>query len=662
MRLLKTWPMALVAVSLLAGSLRAGERDVEPALGQRLREMARRVERDPELQKKIAPMLAEARRVRDLPLVCRATSLEQLKNPPKDKRFGGIDARTYVVTKTDARKAELFSLASADLDATSIIAREMPLLAAAYVITGDTSFADRVNAQLREIASWKPLQRPGWMLYTAANSLPPDGDDGVWLSTGVGLIAICQTLEIMPEAAIPAEIRKEVRAQLSDECARVVSDWKKKKGWFVRQHVPTTNQWVVPSCGLAVAAATLGRDANPEAYELGVKNLEDTLGTLGSDGGSPEGLEYGTHFTAAYLYLASHAFRLAGDDRFAQQPFLKHFPTWECANYQPAQTVVNTFDSFGASRNMYPTKAPDVAQIAVLSRSPMVMWLLREQIRVNALSMYGLLAAGVPDSELKEPPLWGSFDTARCVMWRDSWKDEASGVWVRGGHERDGHDHWDRGHVNFIAGGKIVLLEAGTAGYDSPIKRDVYDSVRGHNVLQVGEDLFPKKSAAPITISQLDAAGGDVTVEAGAGYPQVKTWRRRVVWSAKQMEITDRVELKAPDTVLFRWHLGSQQALSIEPAGATAASAHLPAGTETFRGWNGNLASGFDWTPPEKDVVQTPEATFAVSADAPMVCEQEKNLDHTMKFRVQKHEHATLVVRSAAPVSEMTVKTVIRVP
>lgn len=651
----------------LAALALSSARGVEPTpapadFRQALVTLAEQARRDPALRERIAPLLVEARRIRDLPVVTRAASLEALKDPAPGIRCGDIDARTWVIQKDDPKKAALFGIAMSDLATANLVVRELPLLAAAYDLTGDRSYLDRIAAQLREMTAWAPLQRPGWSLITAAQSLPPDGDDGVWLATGIDLIAVCQTLEFLPDGALPPDVLQATRRQLADESRRVTGDWKARKGWFVKQHKPITNQWVVPCAGLAAATATLGRDAAPEAYDLAVASLLDTLSSLGSDGAVSEGAGYGGHFTAPYLYLADRFLRRAGDGRLAASPFLKNFPTWMCANFQPGLSMVNSFDCWWIGRNAYPLEAPDVAQLAVLSGSPLLSWLLQNVIRVEPLTAYGLLALAPPPAGVQEPPLWGAFDRACCVMWRDGWSDGASGVWVRGGHALDGHDHWDRGHVNFICRGRIVLMEAGTAGYDSPLKRDRYDSVMGHNVLQVGDDLFPKRSAAPIAVATLDAKGGDVTVEAGTGYPQVTKWERRVVWTADQIEITDRVELKAPDTVLFRWHLASEQQLAISSDKPTAAFARLAPGRISFVGWSGKPPEGLAWTPPATDVVETPGAAISVEADQPIACSQEKDYDHTLKFRLQKHEHTALAVRSAGPVSAITIRTVITVP
>ena len=70
----------------------------------------------------------------------------------------------------------------------STAAVELPLVAAAYRVTGEAEFRDRALAQLQEMTRWSPLQRPGWTCYQRGNRLPPDGKDGAWLATGSGVV------------------------------------------------------------------------------------------------------------------------------------------------------------------------------------------------------------------------------------------------------------------------------------------------------------------------------------------------------------------------------------------------------------------------------------------------------------------------------------------
>lgn len=628
-----------------------------------LKGLRARLAGDPVREQQLAAILKEAERVRDLPLVERAQSLEELEHP-NGKRIGNIDKRAYVVQKVDPKKADIFAVSASDLDNTRMIGRELPLMAAAFVITGDHSYADRIIAQLRETAKWNPLQRPGWMLYTAGNSLPPDGNDGVWLATGQGIGAIWQTLQILPEGTIPPDVMALVRLQLKRESERIKKDWLAKKMWFVKESSATCNQWVVPAAGQALACATLGKDADPEACEMSVTNLLRTLDGFGKDGSASEGAGYTLDWTGPFLYMAAQAMAEAGDNRLASHPFFKKLPTWMAMQFQPGKWIVNISDNYGGARECFTVGAcSGMARLVVLSKDPTLAWVFRKVMGVIPYDFYGLLSLTIPDSDLREPPLWDVFDRGQTAVWRSSWDENASGVWVKGASPVDGHDHNDRGHVNFIADGKAVLIEAATPGYDNPLKHEHFDSVMGHNVLQVGDDLFPNKVAAAIAVKKMDGSGGDVTVDAGAGYPAVKSWKRHVVWTKRQVVVTDEVVLKASNNVLFRWHLGSEQSLKIVASDEKNAVASLPAGQVVFT--SPPTAMEFlvcDYTPPAREIMETPAAELQVQADQPIACSEEKDLDHAFRFRQPKHQHTTFVVRSTKPVESIQLKTVISVP
>jgi hypothetical protein len=639
---------------------------------QRLRENARH---DPALQAQVKTILDDARHlIATTPIARRARTYAELANPaPPDttQRMGSIDGRTPAILEADPAKGELFALAMSDTGATGILARELPLFAAAWLLTDDDLFLKRIREQLAEVVTWIPLQRPGWTLYTPKNNLPAGGD-GVWLSTGQGLTALAQTLALLPPRALDPALVSGIHDIMRAENRRIVKDWRERRPWYVRNQAVGSNQWVVPAAGLLASAATLlpGPDAGTaatdaetrRAWNLGITSLQQSLDSYGDEGAVSEGFGYGSYWTGNYLYLAARAAADAGDTRLATHPFLKNYPRWLTQNFQPGQNVINSFDNFGGQRGKYHTLTDTFTRQAALSRDPELAWLLRHQIKYVARDLYGLLILSRPPADEKEPPLWGSYERARSVNWRSAWADDASGVWVRGADPRDGHAHHDHGHVNFIAHGKIVLMEAGTPGYSEPDKRDLYDSVVGHNVLQTGDEKFPeKRHEAPITITKLDATGGDLTVEPGAGYANVKRWTRRVRWNADRIDITDTLSLVAPDTILLRWHLGSENPLAIAPdPGAPAGekfTATLPAGRLEFPGWIGNLSDNSIWTPPETDTVETPSVTISVEASHPVRVTQDKAVDHTIKFRRWKHLHTLLQVQAdLAADQEITIR------
>jgi hypothetical protein len=269
----------------------------------------------------------------------------------------------------------------------------------------------------------------------------------------------------------------------------------------------------------------------------------------------------------------------------------------------------------------------------VCTASPVARWALAHQVGGPSDDLPGLLSRALPAvGEDAAPPPFAAYQRAARVNWRNSWKPDATGVWVRGGHPLDQHDHHDRGHVNLIFGGRPILIEAGTPSYDDPLLGSHYQSGVGHNVLQVGSAL-PDKRPAPITVHRLDAAGGDVTVDPTACYPGIGRWLRRVTWTADGVTVADDVALDdgRRDTILFRWHLGTTEAAALAGEGKAF----------TLR-WTG--------------------AEMALEASSPLVVSQEPLPDATLGSRSRDAQegdarHTCIVVRSREPVAALRLTT-----
>jgi hypothetical protein len=607
---------------------------------------------NPAINVSVLRVLARANSITQCPLLKRATSFAQLQNP-SGSRLGAIDSRAYT------EKANLFALAMADTSSTQLLYDELPLLAAAYVLTGDSAYSARITDQLTEVLTWKPLQRPGWSLYNGTADLPADGNDGVWLATGLGVAALVTTLQILPPEAIPKSLRKQVVEQISSEAKQIYADWRRSISWFVRDNKAVSNQWIVVASALVIAGSFTNQIQGDPLYEFGVQRVLQSLNAFGDEGAVSEGVIYGLNWDAPFLFLAARAASDIGDDRLQVHPFIRTFPIWLSKQFQPGISLVNCFDTYTGARGCYSLMAGNMSLVATLSQNPELLWIKQKFFGgpLQSIDFFGLLWLGVMSAPDKEPSLWGKYKRGALVVWRSSWDDDASGVWMRGGHALDSHDHNDRGHVNFIAHGKIVLMEAGTPTYSDPEIASMFQSVQGHNVLQVGNNLYPAKVAADIMVRSVNERGGSVEINAGAGYRGVKKWLRKIEWTADRMEIEDEVVLSGPEMILFRWHLGSEQTLSI--SNANEIFAYLPPGQIVFPGWIGDVPPNVSWIPPKNDSVLTPEVKMTIAANQPIVGSQESDRDHTMKYRFWKHRHTVLVVSTLSPIPAISIKTVV---
>ncbi len=517
-------------------------------------------------------LVAAARAVAAKPIIRRAHRLEDV-----GRNRTWMDGRAHALE--DAIR-ERFALAMSDHGAAGMLAEELPLLAAACRLTGDEALKARLVAQLEETAGWSPLQRPGWTLYHPGATLP-DGGDGNWLATGSGVRAIADALELAPAGVIDEPLNGRLRALLENEVAGVVDDWRTARPWFVRDRNPVTNQWVLPTEGLIRGCLVLGVDDHRDAYELGVRNLLAALDSHGAAGEFEEGFGYAS-FTVTSMLHAARAMAAHGDRRGVDHPFLRNFPTWLTHHLQPGDMIVNCFDA-GPARGAALAARPLFSLLVACTGSPVARWTLSRQLDGPSDDVAGLLArAAPPVDDGAAPPPFAAYERAARVNWRSSWRPDATGVWVRGGHPLDQHDHHDRGHVNFILDGRPLLIEAGTPSYSHPLMGSHFASGYGHNVLQLGlEEPRPVEAGttfaprgwqqlgvvAPLTVRRLNAAGGEVSLRVASGYDRLDEWRRDVTWDDREVCVRDEVRLAKgqADVILFRWHLGSNAAAEITP-------------------------------------------------------------------------------------------------
>jgi len=600
-----------------------------------------RVKSDPGSGVACGELIQSARQILDQPIIRRAYTLAEVGQN-----------RTWLDTRTRMLPVEVrepFAFAMSDFMAARNLAEELPLLAAAFRLTGETAFRDRVAAQLTEMAHWSPLQRPGWSLVTLR--LPADGRDGNWLGTGCGVRAITDCLHLMPEDSVDAPLVQQLHGLLEREIAGVVDDWKTQRPWFVRgKQNPISNQWVLPTEGLIEACLFLGVDEHREAYELGVRNMLLALNAHGSQGEFEEGFGYAS-FTLASMLHAGQAMAVAGDRRVMDHPYLQNFPTWYVHHLQPGDMTINCFDA-GPGYNAAERARPLLSLLVACLDSPVAKWALANQVAGPTRDVPGLIARSRRrGGALKPPPLFASYEHATRVNWRSSWRDDATGVWVRGGHRLDQHDHQDRGHVNFIWRGRPILIEAGTPDYGNRLMPVEYSSGMGHNVLQLGTNsptgpAAPGKAfalpgwqkphaVAPISVQRLDAKGGDVTVSGESGYDQLTRWRRQVQWRTSRLTVTDDVALAGgrQNFILFRWHLGTAETVVTQ-------------------------GDGHRWE------ITWPDAKLRLKADSAVAISRVQLPDNTLAGHVgtedASNHHTCLVVQSCQPQAALRLETEVR--
>ncbi|WPJ95363.1 heparinase II/III family protein [Coraliomargarita algicola] len=596
-------------------------------------------------------LLDRAKKDVDRGVIHRPETLDELYNSQLSIRY---KKRPAHMSELNDEMWRTFALALGDTGAGTRLAVRLPRMAAAVRIQKDPEVYAYVVDQLQELASWAPLQRPGWSLRNSNLQLKPGGD-GAWLGTGTLVRAITESLAILPEGSLPDGLREALHQRLASELAAVYDDFVSKRPWYAKGQAVQSNQWILPSEALVRASITLGVDANREAYELGVQNLIRSMDFQGKQGEFVEGHSY-ARMSLAGILSAARAMAQEGDRRLIDHPFLANFPTWFVHHYQPGDSMLNSFDSGRHKSTSWEYKEL-LADFYTATANPVALWAMETRSGFPADTFNGLVAQADAASvdEFEMPPLFANYELATHLNWRSSWDDKtATGFWMRGGSSRDFHDHMDRGHVNFIVGERKILIEAGTFNYGLKNYLTHFRGVAGHNVLQVGdftpEQLTPEvmkagagqifdeeHRVAPITVEWMDATGGSASVDVSGCYASVKRWVRYVTWDAKQLTVRDEVELHAADTVLFRWHLGVSddvRRLAVQSSPDALQSLSLQANGFSIEAEADSAITG--------QIEIMPDATLDLDAEGPT-------------------NHQCLVVQSAEPVSSFILNTVIKV-
>lgn len=517
-------------------------------------------ERDKEAGTLLRHMVELAAKRHKRPMVTREFRLADIPERERDGRY-----------KYAGDNAEVFAIAMHDCRNGALLNSYMAPMALAARHAGKPEYLAWVVRQLREVATWSPLQRPGWTQYNPKAKMPPGGD-GNWLATGYSMRAIVHTLTLVGDR-LPDDLRGQLRELLQKEIDSIQDDWRSKRPWFVRSDYPATNQWVLPNAAMIYACLYLGDERNRAAYEMGVHNLARTCLAQGADGSWSEGLGYGM-MSAEYLFWAAWALERNGDHRLIEYGFPSHFADWIIHMILPGRFCVNAFDCGmyrfgGRPHNSFMLSA-------LLVDKPEAYWAGEHLFDRVPSSLAGLLFryySAKREGELTEPKLHAFFPHQQVLTWRSGWGEkEAMGLWIRGGSVRDSHSHRDNGHISVYNGREPVLIEAGTCSYadrDLPIK---YSPAAGHSIFQVDEVTPSGRGChAPLTIERMDERGGKATIDGTNAFNTTAEWIRTVEWRATgAVTLTDRVELMGDtdaDTEYFRFHTASAKPLAMSGAG-----------------------------------------------------------------------------------------------
>jgi hypothetical protein len=489
--------------------------------------------------------------------------------------LAGIDA-----SQLDARyltagvNGEVFALAMADCGQSDFVRSSGLNLAVMAAYSGRQDYLDKCIDILTAMRDRVPFQRPGWTMYTPEASMAAGGD-GVWLATSWGIEGVVGMLSALGDR-VPATLRSELEGRLRAEVELITKDWADERPWFVRGRAYQSNQWIETSVGLVRACLFLKDPSLIDAYNLGVQNLAASLGGLGSDGAFIEGVSYAS-MTTGSLFQVIEEVRATGDTRCNAFPWVDSAWRWWLHMVMPGRQFVNCNDSRMSEIPAWAIKNPihSMMTAALASADTAAVPNLRAIFPGSPDSSldavrYQVALAQAPQAGISIST-FGWFPSQQVLSWRSGWEapsapQAAMALWVRGGSLKDSHSHRDQGHISVYNGNRIILMECGTPVYSTVDLNERYANAAGHSTVQIGA-LSPRNTPAdaPISISHLGDAGGDISIDLQKAFPGTLACSRLIRWSdAGTVTITDRISLPspvAPGTVLIRFHTGSNAPL-----------------------------------------------------------------------------------------------------
>jgi len=432
--------------------------------------------------------------------------------------------------------------------------------------------------------------------------------------------------ELLGDTAIFAEVMSVKRKALAEKLSHLADAL---QALSTAARAPATHEAATLSRDVILLSLYLDAQAHSAAYEQGVEQLLKVLDRFGRFGELNEGLAH-AQTTIDAVSLATRAMMLHGDERaFAHASWL-HMSGWLIHLLQPGRMAVNYGDARGVARQ--PRKgsslANSLAGIAWLRQDAIALWALKQQFDGYPPTIAGYCASLYDGLETTfEPAPYGYFPQAGLLVWRNGWADDSSGLWIRGGHPADIHDHQDRGHLSFTLNGKPIVWECGMPPVTGDARESEYRSFLAHNVLAIDFDE-PLRASAPLIVRLLDENRGNVRIDGSKCYPALARWNRDVFWRAnREVRIIDDLTFKIGErgSVAFRWHLADTQPVD------------LVRNQRRF-------------------IVESEHAAIIIQADEPILVSQSVANDYSLS-NSQQHSHVVLLVESIGRPTKLRVMT-----
>ena len=300
----------------------------------------------------------------------------------------------------------------------------------------------------------------------------------------------------------------EIEKRLGEEAEDAYILMTDKREWFRDQYLQ--NHAHVHFAGLAYAAVALyGHDARAQKWlDLCINFFDHTFALSNPDGGSIEGLSYGTYGLEFCTFYTELARTVLGLDYYADSGWLKNFPKYILHSMLPDRREEEWAVSFGDNPRHanYHGPEPQLFLLASIYKDSQAEWLAEELINLREKGVgsatYRALLWYDPSVSKATPasfPTMYHLDDIDQVVYRSSWnKQDALLMAVKCGpfmgvargkdYDYDlgaAHGHPDDGSFQIVRHGVFLTVDPMYTYYKRAENHNVY---RIKGIGQLGED------------------------------------------------------------------------------------------------------------------------------------------------------------------------------
>jgi len=301
------------------------------------------------------------------------------------------------------------------------------------------------------------------------------------------LQGLALSYDLLYQSLTPEE-RAEVAARLGKECENEYERMTTGRVWYRNEYFQ--NHAHSNFCGLAFAACALyGEDERARQW-LGLCEafFDSTFAVMPPDGGSCEGLSYGSYSLEYICRYAELAKSLLGKDYYQSCDYLKHSPEFLLHSTLPVMTEAEWAMTFGDAPRHSNWHGPEPQLFLLASRygDGAAQWLGRKLIELNPKGLgsaqWWALLWYDPAVESADPstfPTLHHMTDLDQVMMRSSWTEQsATLVGLKSGPFMGrrmskvttydwgtGHQHPDAGSFQLFSHGQFLAIDPLYTGF-----------------------------------------------------------------------------------------------------------------------------------------------------------------------------------------------------